>query len=93
MIVKVNEENQSKYINIFKEAFKFLKATGEYPELTASTADRFMNLNEYYHYMAEFFNRQAYKYVLLPRDETPFEIDLNARTVKVPTDFSKCASV
>lgn len=93
MIVKVNAENQSKYINIFEEAFNFLKATGEYPELTASTADRFMNLNEYYHYMAEFFNRQAYKYVLLPRDETPFEIDLDARTVKVPSNFSKCASV
>ena len=93
MIVKVNAENQSKYINIFEEAFNFLKATGEYPELTTSTADRFMNLNEYYHYMAEFFNRQAYKYVLLPRDETPFEIDLDARTVKVPSSFSKCASV
>ena len=93
MIVKVNAENQSKYINIFKEAFNFLKNTNEYPELNSSTADRFMNLNEYYHYMAEFFNRQAYKYVLLPRDEAPFEIDLNARTVKVPANFSKCASV
>lgn len=102
MIVKVNAENQSKYINIFQEAFEFLRdyeneaGSLDFPELSdleKFPTQRFMNLNEYYHYMAEFFNRQAYKYVLLPRDETPFEIDLDARTVKVPTNFSKCASV
>lgn len=102
MIVKVNAENQSKYIDIFQEGFEYLRdyrndnGNLDFPELSDLERfpnQRFMNLNEYYHYMAEFFNRQAYKYVLLPRDEAPFEIDLNARTVKVPANFSKCASV
>lgn len=91
MIVTVNNNNSDKYLNLFTEAYEYLK------ELDSGYVDinqeRFSSLAEYYSHMADFFENQKYKYVMLPLDEEPFIIDLNTRSINVPTSFVKCASV
>ena len=55
--------------------------------------ERFGSLAEYYSHMADFFENQKYKYVMLPIEEEPFKIDLNTRSIEIPQSFAKCASV
>lgn len=88
MIVSMNK-NPDKYVEIFAEAYEFLEKHG----LVDGSKDTFNSLAEYYGHMADFFDKQNYRYVMLPLDEDPFTIDLNTRTINVPASFSKCASV
>jgi hypothetical protein len=88
MIVSMNK-NPDKYVEIFAEAYEFLEKHG----LVDGSKDTFNSLAEYYGHMADFFDKQNYRYVMLPLDEDPFAIDLNTRTINVPASFSKCASV
>ena len=91
MIVTLNNSNSDKYLNLFTEAYEYLKELDNgYVDLDK---ERFSSLAEYYSHMADFFENQKYKYVMLPLDEDPFLIDLNTRNITVPTSFNKCASV
>ena len=91
MIVTVNNNNSDKYLNLFTEAYEYLKELDNgYVDVNQ---ERFSSLAEYYSHMADFFENQKYKYVMLPLDEEPFIIDLNTRSINVPTSFVKCASV
>lgn len=55
-------------------------------------AGRFLSLDGYFAHIDKLVSLHP-KYVLIPSDENPFEIDANARTIKVPASFSKCAGV
>ena len=91
MIVTLNNNNSDKYLNLFTEAYEYLKELDNgYVDLDK---ERFSSFAEYYSHMADFFENQKYKYVMLPLDEDPFLIDLNTRNITVPTSFNKCASV
>lgn len=91
MIVTMNKDNSDKYLKIFTEAYEYLKELDNgYVDINK---ERFSSLAEYYSHMADFFDNQKYKYVMLPLDEDTFDIDLNTRTINIPTSFSKCASV
>lgn len=91
MIVTVNNNNSDKYLSLFTEAYEYLKELDKgYVDINQ---ERFSSLAEYYSHMADFFENQKYKYVMLPLDEEPFNIDLNTRSINVPTSFIKCASV
>lgn len=85
MIVPVNSE---KYRNLFADAERFL-------ELSEGTIN---DLNAYYGYMKDFYNkaaeeRKGYRYIMMPMDEEVFGIDLNTRTISIPTTFSKIGGV
>ena len=87
----VTNSNSDKYTQLFTESYRYLKELDKgYVDINR---DRFTSLAEYYSHMADFFDNQKYKYIMLPLDEEPFNIDLNTRTIQVPTSFSKCASV
>ena len=91
MIVTMNKNNSDKYLNLFTEAYEYLKGLNKgYVDINK---ERFSSLAEYYSHMADFFENQKYKYIMLPLDEASFDIDLNTRIINVPASFSKCASV
>lgn len=85
MIVPVNSE---KYRNLFADAERFLK-------LSEGTIN---DLNAYYGYMKDFYNeatkdRKGYRFVMMPMDEDVFNINLNTRTISIPTAFSRIGGV
>lgn len=79
------------YTLLFTEAYEYLRDLDK--GYVDENKERFGSLAEYYSHMADFFETQKYKYVMLPIDEEPFKIDLNTRTIEVPLSFVKCASV
>ena len=81
MITILNEKNKLAYANLFEKARK---------ELGLETP--FTNLDQYFAHINDLLGKDP-KYILLPLDEDPFEINANTRTIKVPASFSKCASV
>lgn len=95
MIVSINNNNSDRYLNLFTDAYRFLKAIDaeEKTNYVDPNRDRFSSLAEYYGHMADLFNTLAYQYIMVPLDEDPFKIDLNKREITVPESFSKCASV
>lgn len=101
VIVSINNKNQIQYIELFRKAYEFLwekdaefrKQYPDDPKAEGNENLRFTSLNHYYANMAKFFGYKNYRYVMLPVDENPLVIDLNARSIKVPNEFSKCASV
>lgn len=52
-------------------------------------SDSIDTLQQYYHYIKELNLIRSEIYTRLPIDEDLFEVDLNARTIKVPGDFNK----
>lgn len=95
MIVSINNNNSDSYLNLFTDAYKFLKAIDEAQGTSYVDPDkeRFSSLAEYYGHIADLFETAAYQYIMVPVDEEPFKIDLNKREITVPASFSKCASV
>lgn len=95
MIVSINENNSDSYLNLFTDAYRFLKAIDakEGTNYVDPNKERFASLAEYYGHMADLFDTFAYQYVMTPLDEEPFRIDLNKREIKVPSSFSACASI
>lgn len=95
MIVSINKNNSDSYLNLFTDAYRFLKAIDEKEgtNYVDPNKERFASLAEYYGHMADLFDTFAYQYVMTPLDEEPFHIDLNSRNIKVPASFSACASI
>lgn len=91
MIVSMNERNSDGYIALFTEAYNYLRDLDK--GYVDENKERFGSLAEYYSHMADFFENQKYKYVMLPIEEEPFKIDLNTRNIEIPQSFAKCASV
>lgn len=92
MIVTTNPDNSDKYLSLFTEAYEYLQSLdGGYVDDKES--GRFESLAEYYSHMADFFNNQKYKFIMLPIDEETLDINLDTRTINVPDSFTKCASV
>lgn len=93
MIVSINSKNQAKYLELFEKSYSLLEKYGVDIKQEHQNADkRFQSLEQYYAYLADLVNIDQ-SYAMLPLDEEPFEIDANTRTIKVPSNFSKCASV
>lgn len=91
MIVNINND-PDKYLELFTEAYEFLKGITD-ENYVDPNRDRFTSLAEYYGHIADLFDEQAYRYVMVPLDEDPFEINLNTREIVVPKSFNKCASI
>lgn len=86
----VSQQNTD-YTMLFTEAYEYLRDLDK--GYVDENKERFGSLAEYYYHMADFFETQKYKYVMLPIDEEPFKIDLNTRAIEIPQSFAKCASV
>ena len=95
MIVSINKNNSDSYLNLFTDAYRFLKAIDEKEgtNYVDPNKERFASLAEYYGHMADLFDTFAYQYVMTPLDEEPFRIDLNRRTITVPASFNAFASI
>lgn len=91
MIVNINKANSEEYVDLFTKAYEHLINEGY--NIAEKPENRFTSLAEYYGHMADLFETQKYRYVLVPLDEDPFEINLNTREITVPKSFSKCASI
>lgn len=89
MIVSVNEKNQNNYIDLFTKAYNALV---DADKMEPNDNGRLTSLSEYYAHMADLIDIDK-AYALVPLDEEPFEINANDRTIKVPANFAKCASV
>ena len=90
MIVSVNINNESLYIDLFQRAYDALKEAGVDVE---GNGQRFTSLDEYFSHMEDYLNINRYDFMLVPLDEEPCVIDANTRQIKVPASFSKCAGV
>lgn len=91
MIVQINQNNSDKYRKLFTEAYEFLESLNDSPVTPGK--NQFSSLAEYYGHIADLFNQAKYEYIMVPLDEEPFNIDLNTRTITVPSSFNKCTSV
>lgn len=89
MIVSVNEKNQNNYIELFTRAYDALVAAGK---MEANSNGRLTSLGEYYAHMLDLIELDR-NFAMIPLDENALEIDANTRTINVPTNFAKCASV
>lgn len=96
MITYVKRSNADKYSNLYEKATKELmthSADGSVVEegspeaVIASAEDTITSLEEYFSYIIE-LNKINSVYTVLPLDEEVFEIDANARTIKVPAAFA-----
>ena len=88
MIITINESNKHLYEALFTRARAKLKLEDS----------QLHTLNEYYYYLPQLINvadGEVFdaRYLMLPIDEAPVEIDANNRTLKVPATFTRCASV
>lgn len=94
MITSINPKNYAKYSLFFNEAWEALhtehRITDEEYAMGAPTT-----LEEYFVYADELkgltdtLGKTKYKYLMLPLDEPPFEIDANTRKISIPTNFAK----
>lgn len=90
MITKIDSSNQKKYEALFANAMKDLKEVkGEEVEIN-SLETYFSKIEELLNELDESKGAEyGRKYTILPLDEEHFEIDTNARTIKVPEAFRK----
>lgn len=89
-----NSQNWEKYSVLFKDAWADLKAKGRLTDRDAAKTDAvaFSNIQHYLSYIQELMDIDK-KYLLLPLDEAPFEINANTREIKIPPEFAKCSGV
>ena len=89
IVIPINEANKLAYSKLFTELKTDLIAKGvEVNEIT--------DIDSYFAHMGDIFQHlipHKGKYVMLPIDEEPLEINLNTRAIKVPSLAAKCASV
>ena len=91
MITKLNKDSSpelwKKYSKLFDEAFNWLN---EKDLLSQEEKDegQFTSLGQYFAHIGDLASSSSSaKYILLPLDETPIEINANTRKIKEPTDF------
>lgn len=93
---KNNENSVAQWERIFVEANKLLAAVGSDIKITT--------IDGYYSKIRDILDASIAKksdpsfadpsvFMLLPPDETPFEINANTRTITVPAEFTRCAGV
>lgn len=89
-----NSQNWEKYSVLFKDAWADLKAKGKLTDRDAAKTDvvAFPNIQHYLSYIEQLIDIDR-KYLLLPLDEAPFEINANTREIKIPPEFAKCSGV
>lgn len=90
MITVFDSSNYAQQI-FLAEAYATLAGRAELSQEEID-AGRFLSLDGYFAHIDKLVSLHP-KYVLIPSDENPFEIDANTRTIKVPASFSKCAGV
>lgn len=56
---------------------------------TYYTLNAISTLNDYFSHIGTLYSGTNYKYIMLPLDEEPFEINANARTITVPDNFKR----
>lgn len=90
MITTYNPNNYAQEI-FLRKAYNDLKAQGK---LSAQelAAQGFKSIHSYFAHIGDLIQKDT-SYLLIPTDESPFEINANTRTIKIPAEFSKCASV
>ena len=90
MIVNSNQDRDN-YNKLFIESYNYLVDKGKI--IDTDDKNSFSSLPEYYSHMNDFFTTGGYKYVFLPLEEKEFIIDLNKRSITIPTEFNKLVSV
>lgn len=91
MITVFDSSNYAQQV-FLKEAYATLAAQGNILNADEIAAGKFLSLDGYFAHMNHLVNVQP-KFVMIPSDESPFEINANTRTISVPASFSKCAGV
>lgn len=79
------------YIQLFQEAEVFLHQNG-YSDIVIQ------DINDYFAHMRDFFDKSGWKFVMFATEEgvineKPLEINLDARTISVPSAVATCAGV
>lgn len=82
MITVLNDKNKELYKAWFAEAGLALGKDAEY----------FTNIGQYYAHLVELEEKNP-KFMMLPLDEDPFEINANTRAIKIPASFAKGSAV
>ena len=87
IITTGDKQNGQLYSDLFNDASKALGIQNEEEYISS--------LNQYFQNLPDLILSEEFhpKYMILPLDEEPFEINANTRTITVPQSFSKCASV
>lgn len=94
MIVTITDTNRDDYNKLFIEAYNFLKSLPDKYNIDDEPWKiGFSGLPEYYSHMADFFAEREWQYVLLPLDEQIFSVNLNDRSISVPSNFNKLVSI
>ena len=91
MITVFDSSNYAQQV-FLREAYATLAAQGNILNPEEIAAGKFLSLDGYFAHMNHLVNVQP-KFVMIPSDESPFEINANTRTISVPASFSKCAGV
>ena len=91
MITVFDSSNYAQQV-FLKEAYALLAAQGNILNNDEIAAGKFLSLDGYFAHMNHLVSLQP-KFVMIPSDEHPFEINANNRTISIPANFSKCAGV
>lgn len=91
MITVFDSSNYAQQV-FLREAYATLAAQGNILNADEIAAGKFLSLDGYFAHMNHLVSVQP-KFVMIPSDESPFEINANTRTISVPANFSKCAGV
>lgn len=91
MITVFDSSNYAQQV-FFKEAYATLAAQGNILNQDEINAGKFLSLDGYFAHLEQLIGIEP-KFVMIPSDESPFEINANTRTINIPSSFSKCAGV
>lgn len=90
MITVYNPNNYAQE-TFLRMAYNDLKGLGKLTQAEID-AQGFKSIHNYFAHMGDLIEHKTV-YALIPSDESPFEINANTRTIKIPAEFNKCASV
>lgn len=94
MITSINPKNYQKYSLFFQEAWEQLHtehfiSDDEYAVGAPTTLEEYFVYADQLKNLTDTLGKTKYKYLMLPLDEAPFEIDANTRKISIPTNFAK----
>lgn len=84
MITKITQDNYNDYQRLFAEINKKLSYV-EDKEIIKDIGDYFLALDDIRDHVLE--TKSDYHWLILPIDESLFEINANTRAINIPTDF------
>ena len=79
----MNEKNAAQYNALFAKAYQELAAAGKLREGMENDEGRFLSIDDYFAHMADLLLLNP-TYMMLPLDETTFDINANNRAISAP---------